>query len=369
MTPVERLEPFDSDTFLSHYWQQRPCLIGNWLRPKALDLESLLDLADEHELPSRLVTGNQSSENWTLTHGPLDDLPMVEHDWTLLVQEVDKVSPEVAAILGHFRFLPDWMIDDVMISQAVDGGSVGAHVDAYDVFLVQAAGRRRWQLAGEFDPQIDERFEMALLRNWQPEEELVVEPGDALYLPAGIAHHGVAEDRCQTWSVGLRTPSGPELLFYLAETLAEQSDQHPRLGVPDPDPDNPSLIHAKTLTRIRQLLTNCLQLDDRQLADLSARFLTTWRAWPEDGASCSLEQLVKTLQAGQPVSLASSARLALIEQDGETIVVVNGETIDCPSELALELARTRTLTPPWVDHLQTIKQLIEADALLERFPE
>lgn len=371
MKPVERLEPFDVDTFLSRYWQQKPCLIGNWLRPKAIELKPLLALADDHELPSRLVAGRQSAENWTLSHGPLNsaDLPTKPRDWTVLVQEVDKASPEVAGILKQFRFLPDWMIDDVMISQAADGGSVGAHVDAYDVFLVQVNGRRRWQLASRFDPGADERFELALLKHWRPEEELLVEPGDVLYLPAGIAHHGVAQGPCQTWSVGLRTPSGPELLFSLAETLAGQSEHPHRLAVPRPDPDNPSLIHAELLGQIRQLLTDCLKLDDRQLADLAARFLTGWRAWPDDREPYSLEQVIESLESGQSISLAASTRLALIEEDDETVIVVNGEKITGPHALACNLARTRTLTPPWLDHTRAIEQLLEADALLQNFPE
>ncbi|MFO1298520.1 MAG: cupin domain-containing protein [Rubrivivax sp.] len=32
-----------------------------------------------------------------------------------------------------------------MVSWASDGGGVGPHVDAYDVFLLQVSGRRRWR--------------------------------------------------------------------------------------------------------------------------------------------------------------------------------------------------------------------------------
>ncbi len=363
MKSIARLETFDVEVFVSDYWQQRPCLIGNWLRPDPLSLDELLDLADEHDLPSRLVTGNQKAEEWTLTHGPLDELPMASRDWTVLVQEVDKACPEVADILKHFDFLPDWMIDDVMISQAVDGGSVGAHVDAYDVFLVQAAGCRRWQLAEHFDAQTDERFELALLKYWQPEVELMVKPGEVLYLPPGVAHHGVADGDCQTWSVGMRTPSGPELLFYLAERLAESSGHARRLGVPHPDPGQPSRIHVETLGDIRRLLEQCLQLNDHQLADLAGRFLTSWRTWPMDQAPATMDQINATLANGQSLALSPAARLALTEDGDETTLYVNGEPIKCPSGMACELARTRTLNPVWLDHPDVIEQLLEADTI------
>jgi 50S ribosomal protein L16 3-hydroxylase len=363
---IDRLEPFDIDRFLDCYWQQRPCLIGNWLKPSARSLTELLALADEHELPSRLVTGCQDQANWIVSHGPLDQasIPVGHRDWTVLVQEVDKVSAEVAKILEAFRFLPDWMIDDVMISQAADGGSVGAHVDAYDVFLIQAAGRRRWQLAENFDPAPDPRFELALLENWQPEFELTAEPGDALYLPAGIAHHGVADGPCQTWSVGLRTPSGPELMFFLAEMLGEDGLQLPRLAVPAPDRENPALVHADLLGRTRRLLTDCLALDDQQLAELAGRFLTSWRLWPAPPEPVDASQLEQALVAGDSVTLASTARLALIPENGDTALYVNGEKIDCPGKLGRALAATRTIAAQWREHPASLDQLLELDALV-----
>ena len=33
-----------------------------------------------------------------------------------------------------------------MFSYASDGGGVGPHIDSYDVFLLQVAGRRRWRI-------------------------------------------------------------------------------------------------------------------------------------------------------------------------------------------------------------------------------
>ena len=69
-----------------------------------------------------------------------------EKEWTLLVQAVDHWVPEVQALKEQFEFLPSWRLDDVMISYATEGGSVGPHYDQYDVFLVQVSGKRRWQV-------------------------------------------------------------------------------------------------------------------------------------------------------------------------------------------------------------------------------
>jgi 50S ribosomal protein L16 3-hydroxylase len=365
MTPVERLEPFDPDVFLRDYWRQRPCLIRSWLSPGSLSLGELIDLAAEHDLPSRLVGGRQDRADWTLRHGPLSraDLPGRDRDWTVLVQEVDKVSAAVGNVLDNFRFLPDWVLDDIMISHAVDGGSVGAHVDAYDVFLVQAFGQRHWQLAERFDGRSDERFELALLRHWQSEFELTAEPGDALYLPAGIAHHGRAIGTCQTWSVGVRTPSGPELLFRVAEHLAGTPAGDARLEVAGTHPGHPALVSPKVLDHARDLMRRCVELDDDELSELLGQFLSGWRLWPQDPADIEVDELVGRLEAGEELKLSDGARLALSAGTDGLRLHVNGEPVNCPSELAENIAASRRVDARWSKHPTALEQLLELGAL------
>lgn len=365
MSTVGYLEPFDSKRFLADYWQRRPCLIRGWLGPEPLGLDRLLDLAEDRGLPSRLVTGSQARADWTLTHGPLsaEELPGKERHWTVLVQEVDKACPEVAAVLDPFRaFLPDWMIDDVMISQAVDGGSVGAHVDAYDVFLVQVDGQRRWQLAAEFDPTPDRRFELALLENWKAQTELKVGPGDVLYLPAGIAHHGIAQGECQTWSVGLRTPSAPELLFSLADSLALDDGDRPRLGVEHPDPDSPARITPEVVTGAQRILEQALQIDDAGFRDLLGKFLTGWRLWQDDREMPQREEIENHLASG-PVDLDPATRLATSGAGDRFRLYVNGEVVACSEKLGRDLVETRRLHPAWKDHPEWLEQLLETGAV------
>lgn len=366
MKSVERLDPFNPQRFVDEFWRRRPCLIGNWIRPEPLALDDLLGAAGNEGLPMRLVTGSQQRADWTLTHGPLesDDLPAEPRDWTVLVQEMDKSGRQVEFVLDEFRrFLPDWLLDDIMISHAMPGGSVGAHVDAYDVFLVQVAGTRCWQLAEDFNQALDQRFEQALLRHWQPQTELRVSPGETLYLPPGIAHHGVAEDECQTWSVGSRTPSGPELMFFLAEslTLAERGDD--RLEVARPDPSVPARITPQLAGQARALMKASLELDDADLASLLARFLTRWRLWPREAGTAELEDIAKVMREERSIRLDGATRLALHGAEADLSLTVNGEHIPCPSELALELATTRHLTPAWLEFPDALEQLLELGAI------
>ncbi|MFC4822274.1 JmjC domain-containing protein [Dokdonella ginsengisoli] len=226
--------------FLRDYWQKRPLLVRgafDGLRNPVAP-EDLAGLACEELALSRIVVHDPRRDRWTLRNGPFaerDFASLPKTHWTLLVQDVDKWDADVAALLPPFSFLPSWRVDDVMISYAEDGGSVGAHVDQYDVFLLQGLGRRRWQIS--VDPsapaELRDDAELRLLRRFEPTHEWILEPGDLLYLPPGVPHHGVALGACMTYSIGMRAPSQAELLVDFAETLAEGLPENARLSDPD----------------------------------------------------------------------------------------------------------------------------------------
>ncbi len=221
------LSGFDPQRFLSEYWQRRPLLLRGALEGFDFPLspEELAGLACEEEFESRLVL-DHGDGRWELRHGPFDRtafLELPERNWTLLVQDVDKFVPEAARLLEAFRFLPSWRFDDLMVSCAAPGGSVGPHVDTYDVFLVQGMGRRRWQI--QLNPQADALrpgLPLRILSRFEPDEEWVLEEGDVLYLPPGVAHWGVAETPTMNWSVGLRAPSVAEMVDDFARFLLER---------------------------------------------------------------------------------------------------------------------------------------------------
>ena len=194
--PILGMSPSD---FLRDYWQKRPLLIRNAFPDFETPVlpEDLAGLACEETALSRIVMHDKATDGWTLRTGPFaeEEFPgMPHHDWTLLVQDVDKWDPDIRALLDHFTFLPRWRIDDVMISFAAPGGSVGAHIDQYDVFLLQAYGHRRWQIdaseamgQGRPSSEFREGVELKLLREFHPTHDWVLGPGDMLYLPPGTA--------------------------------------------------------------------------------------------------------------------------------------------------------------------------------------
>jgi 50S ribosomal protein L16 3-hydroxylase len=209
----------DINEFVAHYWQKKPCLLRNAISDfdAAVSPEELAGLACEEDVHCRLVMETGGEPPWTLRYGPFEEsdfLELPESNYSLLVSECEKWLPELSDLLDQFRFLPDWRIDDLMISYAPEGGSVGPHVDQYDVFLLQTLGRRRW-LYDETparDAAIIEGLDLAILQDFSPQRDVVLEPGDILYLPPGYAHHGIALERCMTYSIGFRAPTAANAL-------------------------------------------------------------------------------------------------------------------------------------------------------------
>jgi 50S ribosomal protein L16 3-hydroxylase len=272
--------------FLREFWQKKPLLIRgafpDFVSP--LEPEDLAGLACEELALSRIVEHDRANDRWTLRTGPFAeaDFPgMPDHDWTLLVQDVDKWDADVAALIDHFAFLPRWRIDDVMISFAAPGGSVGPHVDQYDVFLLQGKGHRRWQIDASPNPPLAFRddAEIKLLREFTATHEWVLAPGDMLYLPPGVPHNGVADDACLTFSLGMRAPSAAELLGDFVDTLAADADEAIRYSDPDLAPArDPMEIDDAAMGRAIEAL-NALRMNDQdRLADWFGRFVTSYRS-------------------------------------------------------------------------------------------
>ena len=237
---------------------------------------------------ARIVVHEAKRDRWKLRTGPFDPADFArlpKRDWTLLVQDVDKWDADVATLLPRFSFLPRWRIDDVMVSYAVDGGSVGAHVDNYDVFLLQGLGRRRWSIST--DPRASKATrddaEIKLLRTFEPTHEWVLEPGDMLYLPPGVPHHGVAIGECMTYSIGMRAPSRAELLIDFAETFAAEWTEELRFGdadlMPtDGDGEIDDAAFARVFAAMPWLRADSRELDASMLRTWFASFITRYRS-------------------------------------------------------------------------------------------
>ncbi|PRA34140.1 ribosomal protein uL16 3-hydroxylase [Pseudomonas poae] len=338
--PLQLLGGITAREFLRDYWQKKPLLIRQAIPDfeSPIDADELAGLALEEEVESRLVI-EHGERPWELRRGPFAEdafSTLPEREWTLLVQAVDQFVPEVAELLEQFRFLPSWRIDDVMISFAAPGGSVGPHFDNYDVFLLQAQGKRNWkigQMCSSESPLL-QHADLRILAEFEESAEWVLEPGDMLYLPPRLAHFGIAEDDCMTYSVGFRAPSAAEVLTHFTDFLSQYLTDEERYTDADAQPvSDPHQIQTDALDRLKSLLAEHMS-DERMLLTWFGQFMTEPR-YPElvAGEELGEEDFISALQDGAILVRNPSARLAWSEVDDDVLLFASGQSRYLPGKL------------------------------------
>lgn len=278
---MDILGNISKEQFLKEYWQKKPLLIRQaypGFEP-LIPADELAGMSLEEEIESRIIMENGPDSPWQLLSGPFQEdtfgnLP--EDKWTLLIQGVDQWVPEAADLLQDFNFIPNWRIDDLMISFATDGGSVGPHYDQYDVFLLQAEGQREWrigQMCSEHDDFLKET-KLRILSQFEETDRWTLEPGDMLYLPPRLAHYGISQGNCQTYSIGFRAPSQSELMHSLVDQIDASSNEDQRYGDPDLTlQENSGEISQAALQQVRDFMTKALA-DPILLSDTIGKLMT-----------------------------------------------------------------------------------------------
>lgn len=278
---MDILGNISKEQFLKEYWQKKPLLIRQAFPgfEPLIPSDELAGMSLEEEIESRIIMENGPDSPWQLLSGPFEEetfATLPEDKWTLLIQGVDQWVPEAADLLQNFNFIPNWRIDDLMISFATDGGSVGPHYDQYDVFLLQAEGQREWrigQMCSEHDDFLKES-KLRILSQFEETERWTLEPGDMLYLPPRLAHYGISQGNCQTYSIGFRAPSQSELMHSLVDQIDASSNEDQRYGDPDLLPQQHSgEISEAALQQVRDFMTRALE-DPILLSDTIGKLMT-----------------------------------------------------------------------------------------------
>ena len=332
------------ETFLRDYWQQKPLLIRNAfpsLEP-VISSDELAGLSLEEDIESRLIQFKPDSSEYQLERGPLKEeafANLPESHWTLLVQAVDHYSPEAKALLGAFNFVPNWRIDDLMISYATPGGGVGPHYDNYDVFLIQAEGTRRWEL-GDIESSQSPRLPDApvmVLSEFQSRTSFELEPGDMLYLPPQVAHNGIAtSEDCVTYSAGFRAPSDAEILRTVSDHIGESLTSEQRFSdAKRLACQSPGEIDQASVNQIEQRLKELLSNRDQLENALGALFSEP--KYPDQAESNDPNTYESWLEETNEfgIEIAPNNRLLYLEGD-QFKLFCNGEQIDLDeSDIAL----------------------------------
>jgi 50S ribosomal protein L16 3-hydroxylase len=380
------------EVFLRDYWQQQPCLVRQAFPDfaPALDENDIAGLACEELSEARLVTGNLANANWLVEHGPFEEQRLAGlpgQDWCLLVQDVEKHYPPLQALLAQFSFLPSWRLDDLMVSVSAPGGSVGPHVDQYDVFLLQASGQRRWQVASQYNPTCLAGCDLRVLKEFQPEQEWLLQPGDMLYLPPGIAHYGLALDLGMTWSVGLRAPSQADLFQAFGDWLAEKETEQQGDGRRYTDPNlEPSRLSGEISPSALNQLADLFAVTrpssatqsrkDPDLEGFLGSFMSRYRLAHQPAApekSTDLDTLLQKAASGACLQRNPWTRLNWVAHGGRARLFASGDERLCSHELATNLCGTGIsrldLNELETDDQQCVLDLLNLGHLFLQYPD
>ncbi|PIJ51960.1 50S ribosomal protein L16 arginine hydroxylase [Erwinia sp. OLTSP20] len=331
--------------FIQRYWQKRPVVLKrgfkNFVDP--LSPDELAGLAMEAEVDSRLVSHQQGK--WQVSHGPFTHYDHLgETNWSLLVQAVDHWHEPAAMLMRPFRMLPDWRIDDLMISFSVPGGGVGPHLDQYDVFIIQGTGRRRWRV-GEKIP-LRQHCPHPDLLQVEPFDAIIdeeMEPGDILYIPPGFPHEGYSLENALNYSVGFRAPSGRELISSFADYILQHELGGERYSDPQLVPrSQPADILPTELEAVQQKMLALIQ-QPASFQQWFGEFISQSRHELDIAPPAppyQPDEVYDALAAGDSLTRLDGLRVLNLAGN----VYVNGERLRCDSEAGLQvLAQHLTL--------------------------
>lgn len=337
------------EEFLADYWQKKPLFVKNAFpgllmgNQSPITADELAGLACEDDINARLVLEKDGDYPWQAKNGPFDESlfsELPETHWSLLVSDMEKYLPETMSLVRPFRFLPDWRRDDLMISYAPEGGSVGPHVDDYDVFLIQLSGHRLWKISEHFCSDAIEGVDLRILKTFEAEQEWLCQPGDLLYLPPNVAHHGVAqhlqdnqgnEVDCMTASVGYRAPSLKTMTSDYVNFLNENNHASKRFTDSAPvKPAHHAEISDDTVSQFIDELKQGLTLEPTQVKHWLGQYCSDNKAFEEftsDNGDVDFDTLCEIAEQS-PLAPSPYSQFLFSKLDQGALLFVNGDSYD-----------------------------------------
>lgn len=369
MLPLFSEQSISAAEFLSQYWQKKPFLFKSVnLNLNCLpNRRQLFELARQEGVQSRIVY-TEDGQNYRAAY----DQPEAWEELsdckpTMLVSDIEKWFPATQMLLDSFPFIKSWRLDDLMMSFAPKGTSVGAHTDHYDVFLLQTQGKRTWHYDNQplTNARLSADSELSVLNDYQAQNTAVLEAGDMLYLPPEVPHHGISEsDDCITCSIGLRSPSQAEMLMAAAEQYCESLSEDGRFTDRVETSYSDASIGMHEVHFLRQQLYNLAKLDDHELAEIFGRFITDYRRLEEAPVLHNRRN-----NHWWKKSPFSSWAYHVLDKE-RAILFVDGEVYHCSVTLAKQVCDCKQLAlieqaTQWQEsEKQLLRLLIEQQALI-----
>lgn len=362
------------EDFYKNYWGKKPFIVRGYIPDDVIkslvDGDTLAGFSLEEEIKSRIITNNEKGDEWTCEHGPFDETrfdSIGEKNWSLLVQNVEQYHSETAQLLPYFQFSPRWLLDDIMVSFSVTGGSVGPHTDSYHTFLVQGMGKRAWKIS---DKRIDDEFyidnpDMKILQNGFDGEIYEVMAGDVIYMPPFFGHEGKTIETAMTFSVGFLGPKLSEMLGEYALYLEENEALNKRFLGEGLNIDSSSFTIGKTIQEvIRGDLVSSIKSDDF-CSWLSSYFSSPAHEEVESVDLQESDELLNALKDGAMLSRYEKIKLTITQSSYEDFnLSIYGETIRVSKGQAPLIQKLNSAQSITFDDLKNLDDQEESIALI-----
>ncbi|AWZ03617.1 MULTISPECIES: cupin domain-containing protein [unclassified Streptomyces] len=175
---------------------------------------------------------------------------------SLVIDAIDQIHPPVrAAAAGLERFFRTPVQANAYASWTSEEG-FGTHWDDHDVVVLQLEGSKRWKIYGPTRQAPAWRdVEAPEAPTGEPIADIVLTPGDLLYLPRGWWHAVSADQGTASLHLtfGLATQTGAEFLGWLCDDLrtsATVRSDVPRFGTPEKRADYLGAVRKEVLSAL-----------------------------------------------------------------------------------------------------------------------
>jgi len=371
-SPINPLGNLTPEQFLKDYWQKKPLVIRQAL-PNIqcpISAEELAGLACEESVDSRIIIEKDGDHPWQPIFGPMDDntfANLPESHWTLAVNDLEKVLPELAWISDLFRFIPDWRFDDLLCSYATDQGSVGPHFDLYDVFIIQGSGKRRWQIstAEVTEDNQAEGTPLRIQKTFNAEQEWILEPGDMIYIPPNVSHHGVSLGESISFSVGYRAVSHADLLNDFISHITQNLS--PKLSYQDADlkvQTHPAEITDDAIERVSSIFKEYLNPNHPEIRRWFGRYMSDPKSENSDVPEKhieSIDELLEEIQAGAKLYRHPASRFAYMNHDNSPLLFIDGNDYSVSASFTEALCKDRIINRDLINAATTVEQQLILD--------
>lgn len=329
---INFLGTLSKEEFLKDYWEKKPLLIKNAVASieSYATSEEIKELSYDEDFETRIVYNKNNGQEFSVKHGPLTASDFNQKSWTLICHNLNLLDENFNQLQKQLCFLPDWLFDDVMATHSPMGATIGAHIDKYNVFILQGKGQRKWQLQTNPDPTYIEGMDLKILKNFEPNIEWILDPGDMIYIPSNVAHQGTSLSESISYSIGLKSLEDETIIktyledrlnHYESEDYLKDQTLHP---VMDPYQHSPKITDY-FFKKMQDIVAN-----KEQFELWFNNFLSTPKC-KVDGGEVYLEEEIIQLSKNHKIKKDIYTKMASLSKNKDFVVSINAQSYSLSS--------------------------------------